>query len=329
MQIVYYDRQGPAGEVLSVGDQPMPVPAAGEVLVKLAFSGINPSDIKHRSGQVGTMAYPRIIPHQDGSGVIEAVGAGVSPDRVGQRVWLFEAQSGRAFGTAAEYIALSQDKAVPLPAAVSLEVGASIGVPALTAHRCLFNGHMLLGRRILVHGGMGAVGRAAVQLARWAGAWVCATVRREEQRAGALQAGADQVFDPADPDMPARIRAATEGKGVDLIVDVDVTTNLSADLACLATGGTISAYATLPGKTEQPAPSIVPTMVANATIRYVYVYTVPGEAKAAAVRDVSACLAEGLLDARIGDIYPLIEAAKAHAVVDQGNGTGRILLQIG
>lgn len=328
MRIIYYDRQGKAGAVLRVGDQPIPVPGAGEVLVKLAFSGINPSDIKHRSGQVGTMTYPRVVPHQDGSGVIEAVGAGVSSDRIGQRVWLFEAQSGRASGTAAEYIALSQDRAVPLPAAVSMEIGASIGVPALTAHRCLFDGHELLGRRILVHGGMGAVGRAAIQLARWAGAWVCATVRREEQRAGALTAGADQVFDRADPEMPVRIRAATAGQGVDLIVDVDVTANLSLDLACLATGGTISAYATWSRKSEQAAPSIVPAMMANATIRYVYVYTVPGEAKAAAVKDVSACLGEGLLDARIGTIYPLIEAANAHLAVEQGNGSGRILLQI-
>ena len=328
MKAVYYERQGSAVEALRVGDQAMPEPGPGEVLVKLAYSGINPSDIKHRSGQVGPMAYPRVIPHQDGSGVIVGVGAGVSSDRVGLSVWVFEAQYKRPFGTAAQYVALPSDQAVALPAGATLEIGAALGVPALTAHRCLFEGLTLLGRRVLVHGGAGAVGRAAIQLAHWAGAWVCATVRRKEQRNDALSAGAHAVFDPSDPEMVGQVRAATEGEGVDLIVDVDVTTNLALDLACLATGGTISAYATRPHKVASPAPSIVPIMVANAMIRYVYVYTVPAEAKAAAVANVSACLGAGCLDARIGEIFPLDEAAMAHALVENGRPSGRVLLKI-
>ena len=176
MRAIHYDRQGAAHDVLVFGESPTPVAGPGEVLVRVHRSGINPSDVKNRTGFVSTMAFDSVIPHQDGSGVIEAVGDGISSDRVGERVWIYEAQYGRAAGTAADYVAVPSGNAVALPDGVSFDVGAALGVPAMTAHRCLFADGGLRGRRVLVHGGAGAVGSAAVQLAKWAGAWVVATV---------------------------------------------------------------------------------------------------------------------------------------------------------
>jgi NADPH2:quinone reductase len=188
---------------------PQPTPAAGEALVRIHVPGINPSDIKNRTGFASKMAFPRIVPHQDGAGVIEAVGDGVAPDRIGERVWIFEAQTGRAGGTAAEYVTVPAENAVRLPDGTSFDIGASLGVPALTAHSCLFADGDLRGRRVLVQGGS-----AAIQLAKWAGAWVAATVRRPEQQEVARQAGADLVLDRNGADVVAEIKAQTKNEGI-------------------------------------------------------------------------------------------------------------------
>ena len=208
MQAAYYERLGAAPEVLVIGDLPTPTPGPGEVRVRVAVSGLNPTDTKARTGYRGAMAYPRIIPHQDGAGVIDAVGDGVPASRVGERVWIFEAQAGRAFGTAAEYVVVPEENVVTLAPDISFEIGASLGIPALTAHQCLFADGDLQDRPVLVHGGAGVVGEAAILLAKWAGAWVATTVRSAADALSARALGADLVINMREEDTAAAIMAS-------------------------------------------------------------------------------------------------------------------------
>jgi len=327
MRAIHYDRQGAAHDVLEVGDLPAPVAGVGEVLVRVHRSGVNPSDVKNRTGFVSKMPFDRIIPHQDGAGVIESVGAGVSPDRVGQRVWIYEAQYGRAAGTAAEYVAVPSANAVSLPDATSFDVGASLGVPAMTAHRCLFADGNVRGRRVMVHGGAGAVGSAAVRLAKWAGAWVVATVRRPEQMEVVRRAGADLVLNLRQEDVAGNVTAATEGAGVDRIVDVDVVANGALDLTCLANGGAISAYSVGDRDTRVPVP-VMPFMQVNGAVRFVYVYTMPASAKQAAIKDITDCLTAGAYHPEIGLILPLDRTADGHDAVETGAARGKVLIAV-
>ncbi|CAJ0571085.1 unnamed protein product, partial [Mesorhabditis spiculigera] len=233
----FYERQGPAHEVLCIAEIPDPQPGPGEVRVRVHVSGLNPTDLKARTGFSSAMPFTRIIPHQDGAGVIDAVGDPKEASRVGQRVWVYEAQYGRPAGTAADYVVVPSAQAVPLPDNVSFEVGASLGIPALTAHRCLFADGDIRSRNVLVQAGAGVVGTAAILLAKWAGAWVAATVRNEEQAAVARAAGADLVLNRLNEDVAAVVKARTGNTGVDRIVDVNVKANLDIDIACLAPGG--------------------------------------------------------------------------------------------
>jgi NADPH2:quinone reductase len=327
MRAIHYDRQGAAHDVLEVGDLPMPVAGTGEVLVRVHRSGVNPSDVKNRTGFASKMKFDRVIPHQDGAGVIEAVGEGVPSDRVGQRVWIYEAQYGRAGGTAADYVAVPSGNAVPLPDGTSFDVGAALGVPAMTAHRCLFADGDLRGRRVMVHGGAGAVGSAAVQLAKWAGAWVVATIRRPEQADTARRAGADLVLNLRDGDVVADVEAATNGTGVDRIVDVDIVSNGSLDLGCLANSGSISAYSVGDPSATVQVP-VMPFMLTNGAVRFVYVYTMPEAAKHAAVDDITACLRDDAYHPAIGLVLPLDRTADAHVAVETGAVTGKVLIQV-
>jgi len=327
MRAIHYDSQGAADDVLILGDLPVPSPQGGEVLVRVHISGINPTDVKARSGFSSTMLYERVIPHQDGAGVIEAAGAGVPATRIGERVWIFEAQSGRAMGTAAEYVVVPSANAVPLPANTSYEVGASLGIPALTAHRCLFADGDLKGRRVLVHGGAGVVGAAAIHLAKWAGAWVATTVLEPQHERIARDAGADLVLNLRDGDVAARIREATAGNGVDRIVDVNLVANLDLDLACLANGGVISSYAMREAMDESSIP-LLRAMIAGAVFRFVYIYTVPMWAKQAAIGDITASLEADAYKPEIGLIVPLHLTAEAHIALEQGAVTGKVLVQV-
>lgn len=327
MRAVYYERQGPAAEVLVVADVPQPKAGAGEVLVRVHVSGINPSDIKNRTGFASKMAFPRVIPHQDGAGVIEAVGRGVPADRIGERVWLYEAQTGRPFGTAAEYVAVPSTNAVPLPDAVSYETGASLGVPAITAHRCLFADGALKGKRVLVQGGAGSVGSGAIQLAVWSGAWVAATVRKPAQARIAREAGANLVVSMQEGDWEKAVLEATDGAGVDRIVEVDVAANLASDLAYLANGGVISAYSSNDTGATVAIP-ILDALLGNAAFRFVYVYKIPADAKSAAVADITACLQDGHYRPRVGGVFPLERAIEAHLAVESGQAGGKILLRL-
>ncbi|WP_175818812.1 NADPH:quinone reductase [Burkholderia sp. BCC0419] len=325
MKAAFYERQGAARDVLSVGELPMPQPGPNEVRVRIAVSGLNPTDVKARGGFSSAMPYPRITPHQDGAGVIDAVGVDVSPDRLGERVWIYEAQYGRAAGTAAEFVVVPSSHAVRLPDHVSFDVGASLGIPALTAHHCLFADGSLAGRHVLVHGGAGVVGSAAIQLAKWAGAWVSASVRTAEQATIATANGADLVLDRHDAALARAIRDATGGLGVDRIVDVDLKSNLDIDLACLSQGGVISAYATAHATDELSVP-LLKAMTHGCVLRFVYIYHVAAEAKRAAIADINACVAAGAYTPRIGMKVPLEQVVDAHEALESGQVIGKVLV---
>jgi NADPH2:quinone reductase len=328
MKAAFYDKQGPASDVLNIGELPDPEPRLGEVRIRVAVSGINPSDIKTRTGFAGvTMPYKRIVPHQDGAGVIDRVGPGVPESRLGEKVWIYEAQTGRSAGTAAQYVVVPATNAIALPKGVSFEVAACLGIPALTAHRCLFADGELRGKKVLVQGGAGAVGTAAILLAKWAGAWVATTVSRPEQEAAALGAGADLVINRRTQDVAAVVRKATDNTGVDRIVDVDLIANLETDLACLAPSGVISAYATEVPSAVLSIP-FLRAMFSGFVFRYVFVYSMPEEARREAIKDVNACLAAGAYRPVIGMRVPLERLAEAHEAQESGRVVGKIVVEI-
>jgi len=327
MKAAFYERQGPAHEVLCVAELPDPRPGPGEVRVRVHVSGLNPTDLKARTGFSSAMPYPRIIPHQDGAGVIDAVGDPNEAGRVGQRVWIFEAQYGRPAGTAADYVVVPSAQAVPLPDNASFEVGASLGIPALTAHRCLFADGDIRGKNVLVQGGAGVVGTAAILLAKWAGAWVAATVMNEAQATVARAAGADLVLDRLNDDVATAIKARTGNAGVDRIVDVNVKANLDIDMACLAPGGVISSYA-MSHADDALALPLLSAMMHGCVLRFVFIYTVPMAAKIQAIRDINACLASGDYAPHIGMKVELDKIADAHVALESASVVGKVLVAL-
>lgn len=328
MRAAYYERQGDPHEVLRIGELPDPEPGPGEVRVRIHASAVNPSDTKARAGYGGQkMPSPRIVPHQDGAGVIDRTGPGVNPARTGERVWVYEAALGRPSATAAEYTVVPERKAVQLPEGVGFEVGACLGIPAMTAHRCLFADGDLRGRAVLVQGGAGAVGNAAVLLARWAGAHVLTTVSRPEQVQVVSEAGAHVVIDRKQEDVARRVRDATGGEGVHRIVDVNVCANLETDLACLTPNGFVAAYASDTADAELQIP-FRRAMVQGVTFRLVLVYTMPEQAHFDAAREINACLRAGAYRPRIGLRLPLDRIADAHAAQDGGSVVGKIVLDV-
>lgn len=330
MKAVRYMRRGPAREVLSIVEARRPAPNPGEVLVRIKVSAVNPSDTKGRGTWLGAtaMPFPEITPHQDGAGVIEAVGDGVDPSRIGERVWLYMAQRGRPFGTAAEYCAVPAERAVLLPPAASFAEGACLGIPAMTAHAALFLDGPVKGKTVLVQGAAGAVGFYAVQLAKWGGAAsVIGTVSRDEQAAQVNAAGADHVIDRSREDVVARIRDIT-GKpaGVDRIVEVSFGANQDTSLAVLAQNGVVAAYAS----DAQPEPTLkfYPFVMKNATIRTVLIYEVPQAARDHAARDINARIELGGLKHQIGLTLPLDCVVEAHEAMEAGRTVGKILLNV-
>lgn len=321
MRAAWYERKGAADEVLAVGETAPPSPAAGEVLVRIRASGVNPSDTKARGGARGNLAmpWPRIVPHQDGAGVIEAVGPGVPPARVGERVWLYEAQLGRAFGTAAEHVALPAHQAVPLPDSVSFAEGAALGVPAMTAHRCVFADGPVAGKTVLVTGGGGAVGFYAIQFAARGGARVIATVSSEAQAELARAAGAHLVIDRKSEEVAER------AGGVDRIVEVAFGANLETSLKILNPGGVIATYSS--DAEPEPALPFWPLVMRDATIRFVLVYAMSRAAHEEAIAGITAGLAEGWLRHNIARTFPLDDIAAAHALVEDG-APGKVVLDL-
>lgn len=329
MKAVWYERKGPAHDVLRFGEMPDVVPGPGEVRVNVHVSAVNPTDTKSRAGFSGdmTMPFERVIPGQDGAGVVGRVGPGVSQARIGEHVWVYEAGHGRPFGTAAHYVTVSAERAVRLPEGSDFDTGASLGIPGMTAHRCLFMDGTILGRTVLVSGGGGAVGLAAIGLARWAGARVIATVSREEQAALARDAGAWLVLDRKRDDVAARIETATSGTGVDRIVEVAFEENLELDRRVLAVGGTIATYAS-GGARSAPALPVSPFMQKGITVHFVLVYVMSLEAHRAAARDLTAALETGHFRTHVGRRFALERLGDAHDAQDSGAVVGKILVDV-
>ena len=325
MRAAWYDKVGAAAEVLKVGDLPIPEPGPGEVRVRVFASGLNPTDVKARV-RPGSMPGPRVIPHQDGAGVIDKVGAGVPASRVGERVWLYIVQWQRQWGTAAEYTVVPAQLAVRLPANTSFAEGACLGIPAVTAHRCLFADGPIAGHTVLVTGGAGAVGHYAVQLAKWAGARVIATVSSPEKAALAAAAGADHTVNYRTGDTAKEILALTGGAGVDRIVDVDFGGNLAVSAEAIKVNGVIASYASM-GEREPKLPFYA-LMAKNATIQPVLIYTMPERAKDEGAADVLRLVEAGRLIHQIGARFPLEHIVQAHEAQESGKVTGNIVVEI-
>jgi NADPH2:quinone reductase len=338
MRAVVYSRTGDT-EVLRLVNRSVPAAGPGEVLVRVVVSGVNPTDWKARRGERAhePLAFSEMVPHHDGAGTIVAVGTGVEPARDGQRVWLWEAVWRRCDGTAQEFVVLPQANAVPLPDTATFDLGACLGVPALTAHRCLTVGadtagslaaRSLHGCNVLVAGGAGAVGHAAIELACWAGATVVATVSSSAKAALAKSAGAHHVFNYRESDPTEAIRAVCSG-GVDVIVEVNPVVNSKLDQAVLAPNGTIASYASAPD-TLQLDVRLAESQ--NARHQFVMIFSIPQGPKERAVYDVSAAVRASVL--RVGadaglpiHRFPLEKVAQAHAAVE-GGAVGKVLIDV-
>jgi len=313
MKAAIYRSTGAARDVLRVEDVDRPEPGPGEVLVRVRASGVNPTDFKARSGAVPRPVDGFQIPHHDGAGVIEAVGPGVDPARAGQRVWLWFAAHGSRWGTAAEWTVVPSRQAVLLPDGASFELGASLGVPAMTAHRCLSADGPVTGETVLVAGGAGAVGHFAIELAKYAEARVVATVSGPEKAALAAKAGADLVVNYRDPDVIDQIKAFTPV--VDRVAEVALGTNLRLDLALAGPSTVVVCYAA-----DGPDP-VIPVracMTANVVLRFILLYGVPSTALDAAITDITAALTAGALTEPPVHRFPLSEITAAHEAAERG-----------
>jgi NADPH2:quinone reductase len=317
MRAAVYRGTGAARDVLRVEEVARPEPGPGEVLVRVRASGVNPTDFKARSGATARTVDEFQVPHHDGAGVIEA---GVAPARVGERVWVWLAAFGRRWGTAAEYTVVPARQAVPLPDGVSFELGASLGVPALTAHRCLFADGPVAGKAVLVAGGAGAVGHFAIELAKHAGGRVVTTVSSPEKAELAAKAGADLVVNYRDADAAGQVAAFAPV--MDRVVEVALGVNLSLDLAVSGPPTVVVSYA---ADGPDPVLPVRACMSANVTLRFVLLYGVPAGALDAAVAGVSEALAAGALTELPARRFPLGEIAAAHEAAERGV-TGKVLV---
>ena len=325
MKAVWYTRQGAADEVLQLGEQPDPSAGPGEVRVRLHASGVNPADIYRRSGSRYAMEGPLVIPHSDGSGIVDQVGAGVDPTWLGQRVWLYNGQrGGRLHGTAAQYIALSVDLVAKLPQDTGFHAGACLGIPCMTAHRCVTLGGELAGKFVLVSGGAGAVGHYAVQWAKRLGAHVITTVSSQAKAEHARKAGADLVLDYRTDDVGSRIRAHTRNAGIDHVVDVDFGGNLPVFWPLMAGNGSIAFYAT--NGNPNPVLAAAEAMRRNISIHAVLLNSVPLCARRKCQDDIVEWLGEGSMLHTVSSVHALADCAGAHAEVESGRKRGTVVV---
>ncbi|MDA5558823.1 NADPH:quinone reductase [Shimia sp. MMG029] len=325
MKAVTWRKFGAAQDVLQVEELPKPTPAAGEVLVRVAFSGANPSDAKARSGTRPGVTKPPfevIVPHSDGAGVIEAVGAGVDAARVGARVWIWNGQWQRPFGTCAEYVVLPADQAVTLPETVSLEVGAVLGIPGLTAAQTVFGDGDVTGKVVLVSGGGGSVGFLAVQLAAWGGATVIATCGARDM-ARVKAAGATHVFDYASPTLAEDILAVSGG-GVDRAVEVELGPNLALLAEVMKPLGTIAAYGS--AKDMTPEMPFGPMLFKALKLDITLIYILPKAARDAAIARLHDALTAGALTLETPNVFAPDAAGAAHDLVEAGGRKGAVLV---
>ncbi|MFA7668959.1 MAG: NADPH:quinone reductase [Burkholderiaceae bacterium] len=316
MRAAWYDRNGPAEEVLQFGEQPTPTPGPGEVRIRLAFSGVNPSDTKSRAGSRPVLE-GIVIPHSDGAGVIDSVGAGVAATRVGERVWTWNAQYKRPHGTAAEYVVLPAEQAVPLPEGTSFEVGACLGIPGLTAHHAVELAELGPGQTVLVIGGASAVSFYAAQIARARGARVITTVGSQEKAAHLHQAGFPETILYKQESTAQRALSLTDGAGVNAIIDMDLSSSYSlVDDGVLATHGR---YVCFGSNTRGPVPiDYAVWLFRSLSLRFFLVYDLTPAQRTNAVNGLHALLREGKLQHNIGAVFPLQQLIDAHHAVEQG-----------
>lgn len=328
MKAASFEQFGSAQDVLIIGERPDPTPQAGEVLVRLASSGVNPSDTKKRLGSFPDLLdNGYVIPHSDGAGVIADVGPGGPKSRIGERVWVYNAQFGRRFGSAAEYVALDTRCAPRLPDGVGFDIGAVLGIPVMTAHRCVFADGDPKGETILITGGAGRVGHYAIQWAAQAGADVIATASNAADEAACLAAGARAVVNHRDPEWAKQVLSLTGGAKVPRVIDVEFGANLAQILDLIAVSGVIVTYSSSQDMT--PTLPFYRMMFMDLSVRMVIVYAMPDAAKAHAIRDIDAALSARRLDHRIAATFPLDQCAAAHTAIETGAERGCVVVTMG
>jgi NADPH:quinone reductase len=327
MRAAFYERTGLAHEVLSIGEMPTPIPGSGEVRVKVSWSGVNPSDVKSRAGnRTKSLPFPRIIPHSDGSGILDLVGPDIAPARIGERVWIWNAAWMRPYGTAAEYVVLPSNQAVSLPKNVDLAAGACLGIPALTAYHAVTMDDGVANKNVLVTGGAGAVGHYAIQLAKIKGArQVIATVSGPEKATLAHEAGADLVLNYKTDDIQSAIHDATAGQGVNRIIEVDFAANVDKDIVVLQPGGEVIVYGS--GAPEISVP-FSPSIRKGVRIAFFIVYSLDHDVRERAISDLTMMLEGNLLIHKIAARLPLAKIAEAHDLVESGRAIGNVVLKI-
>jgi NADPH2:quinone reductase len=325
MRAAFYEKNGAARDVLSIAEVATPEPGPGEVRVKLTASGVNPSDVKSREGRTRKIAFPRVIPHSDGAGVIDKVGDGVAASRMGERVWIWNAQWKRAFGTCAEYVTLPANLAVPLPAGISDEAGACLGIPAMTAYHAVAVAGADKGRAVLVTGGAGGVGHYAIQFAKARGATVLTTVSSEAKARLAREAGADHVIDYKREDVSERVMAITARRGVDAVVEMDLSANAKHYPGWLHARSEIVVYGTGSAEAQIPAQFLLVNAIA---IKFIFVYELNKAERTAAVSTINRMLENKTLINNVALTTPLSDIVAAHEAVEQAKALGNVVVRL-
>ncbi|MBN8193436.1 NADPH:quinone reductase [Bacillus sp. NTK074B] len=327
MKAAWFNEFGSPSEVLQLGEVDTPVPSHGEVLIRMHTSGVNPSDTKKRLGSFQDLLdNGPVIPNSDGAGIIEAVGEGVPHSRIGERVWVYQAQYGRLHGTAAQYVSIESKRAVPLPENTSFVEGACLGIPAMTAHRSVFSDGPVEGQWLLITGGAGRVGHYAIQWAKLAGAKVIATASNETARQHCVEAGADYVVDHRSDGMVDEVLKMTGGVKMDRVIDVEFGANLPRVLELIRTGGVIATYSS----TVVPEPTLPfrDMMFMDLTLRMIIVYAMPERAKQDAIEDITKALENNQLQHRIAKTYKLDDIAEANEKIEDGDFYGCVVVEL-
>jgi NADPH2:quinone reductase len=326
MRAAYYEANGAAAQVLRLAEVATPEPGPGEVRVRLATSGVNPSDVKSREGRTRKIAFPRVIPHSDGAGVIDKVGSGVPAARVGERVWTWNGQWKRAFGTAAEHIVLPSALAVRLPDHVGFAEGACLGIPAMTAYHAVATAEVDSASTVLICGGAGGVGHYAIQFAKARGAVVIATVSSDDKAKLARQAGADHVIDYKREDVGAAVMDLTDKAGVDAVIEMDLAANAKLYPGLLHPRSQVVVYGT--GATEAAVPAQF--MLVNViTMKWIFVYELTPKERDEAVGAITRLMAEKRLIHNVALTLPLGDIVRAHEAVEQGKTPGNVVVTMG
>jgi len=325
MRAAYYESNGPAREVLRVADVETPQAGRGEVRVRLRTSGVNPSDVKSRAGLTRKIAFPRVIPHSDGAGEIDAVGEGVSPARVGERVWVWNGQWRRPFGTAAEWIVLPSEQAVRLPANVTMDAGACLGIPAYTGYQGVLLARAKEGSTVLVAAGAGAVGHYAIQFAKKRKATVITTVSSPAKAEIARAAGADHVIDYKREDVGERVMAITAKRGVDAVIEMDLAANARLLPTVLAPNGVVAVYGSGAAEASIPFQFLLQNSI---TLQFFLVYLMPAEMRQRATADITQMLEQGELIHNVAQTFDLGDMVAAHEAVESGKAVGNIVVKL-